>query len=116
MVHADFRQFFNRSAEWASVIFLALFESDKPERCRREKGKIFLRSKTPPVEKTPQYLVNTTRMTRDIQTHPDRYAGRLLQPDNTDDTDLGLKCFHRVLPQLIDEEDDGAFRFFHKSF
>ena len=52
-----------------------------------------------------QYLVNTTKMAGDIRAHPDRYAGRLLQPESEDESGLVLKCFRRVLPQFIEEED-----------
>ena len=52
-----------------------------------------------------QYLVNTTKMAKDIQTHPNRYAGRLLQPASEEDAGVVLKCFRRVLPQMLQEDD-----------
>jgi len=52
-----------------------------------------------------QYLINTTRMTRDIQAHPPRYAERLLQPTGEEDLSVVLKCLRRVLPQLMQEGD-----------
>ena len=50
-----------------------------------------------------QYLVNTQKMARDVAGHLRAYLERLLRPRSTGDTTALLKCFRRVVPNLVEQ-------------
>jgi hypothetical protein len=61
-----------------------------------------------PVE--AQYLVNTRNMTVDIMANFNKYRDALLKVRSTDDALVYLKCFRRILPMMIDENNWEAVR------
>lgn len=50
-----------------------------------------------------QYLVNTQKMARDVAGHLKSYLERLLRPQSSGDAATILKCFRRVIPNLLEE-------------
>lgn len=52
-----------------------------------------------------KYLVNTQKMARDVAGHLNAYLGRLLRPQSSGDAAVILKCFRRIIPNLMEEED-----------
>jgi hypothetical protein len=50
-----------------------------------------------------QYLVNTQKMARDVASHLRAYLERLLRPRSPGDTTALLKCFRRVIPNLVEQ-------------
>jgi hypothetical protein len=52
-----------------------------------------------------QYLVNTQKMTRDVAGHLKFYLERLLRPQSSGDAVTILKCFRRIIPNLLEEGD-----------
>jgi HEAT repeat protein/Tfp pilus assembly protein PilZ len=50
-----------------------------------------------------QYLVNTQKMARDVTSHLLAYLERLLKPRSPGDTAALLKCFRRVVPNLVEQ-------------
>jgi hypothetical protein len=52
-----------------------------------------------------QYLVNTEKMTKDVQTHIRSYVNRILNLNSTDDAAVMVKLMRRILPALIEKAD-----------
>ena len=52
-----------------------------------------------------QYLVNTMKMTQDVQDHTARYAYRITHAADTENAAILLKCFRRIMPVLIEQDD-----------
>ena len=52
-----------------------------------------------------QYLVNTIKMARDVQTHIPAYVYRILHAETTDDALVLLKLCRRVMPSLFENTD-----------
>ena len=52
-----------------------------------------------------QYLVNTEKMTKDVQTHIRGYVNRILNLSSKDDAAVMMKLMRRILPALIDKAD-----------
>ena len=50
-----------------------------------------------------QYLVNTQKMARDVAGHLRAYLERLLRPRTPGDATATLKCFRRVIPNLVEQ-------------
>jgi hypothetical protein len=61
-----------------------------------------------PVE--AQYLVNTRKMASDITANFDRYRDALLKVPSADDAIVYMKCFRRIVPIIIDENNWEAVR------
>jgi len=52
-----------------------------------------------------QYLVNTDKMAKDIQTHIHSYVNRILNITTSDDAAIIVKLMRRILPALIEKPD-----------
>jgi len=52
-----------------------------------------------------QYLVNTDKMAKDVHKNVRSYIGRILTAKTPDDATVLLKCFRRVVPVLIEQND-----------
>jgi hypothetical protein len=52
-----------------------------------------------------QYLVNTIKMTRDVQAHVPAYVYRILHAETTDDAVVLLKFCRRILPTVFENND-----------
>jgi hypothetical protein len=52
-----------------------------------------------------QYLVNTEKMVRDVQSHIRSYVNRILNLQTADDAAVMVKLMRRILPALIDKAD-----------
>ena len=55
-----------------------------------------------------QYLVNTMKMVRDIQSRTSVYIGWVFKRLNPDDAVVMLKCFRRVIAIVVEDSDAGA--------
>ena len=52
-----------------------------------------------------QYLVNTIKITKDVQAHLASYVYRILNADSTENAAVLIKCFRRIMPALLENED-----------
>ncbi len=52
-----------------------------------------------------QYLVNTEKMAKDVQTHIRSYVNRILNVKAPDDASVMVKLMRRILPALIEKAD-----------
>jgi HEAT repeat protein len=52
-----------------------------------------------------QYLVNTDKMAKDVQTHIRSYVNRILNITTSDDAAIMVKLMRRILPALIENSD-----------
>jgi hypothetical protein len=52
-----------------------------------------------------QYLVNTEKMAKDVQTHIRSYVNRILNMSTPDDAAVMVKLMRRILPALIEKAD-----------
>jgi HEAT repeat protein len=52
-----------------------------------------------------QYLVNTDKMAKDVQTHIHSYVNRILNITTSDEADIIVKLMRRILPTLIEKSD-----------
>ncbi len=52
-----------------------------------------------------QYLVNTMKISNDVQAHFSSYVFRILNVDSNENAIVLLKCFHRIMPVLIEQGD-----------
>jgi len=52
-----------------------------------------------------QYLVNTMKITKDVQAHLASYVSRILKTDTTEDAKVLIKCFRRIMPEFIESEE-----------
>ena len=52
-----------------------------------------------------QYLVNTDKMAKDVQTHIHSYVTRILNITTSDDAAIIVKLMRRILPALIEKAD-----------
>jgi HEAT repeat protein len=52
-----------------------------------------------------QYLVNTTKMVKDVQAHTQSYVYRLVNVSTAESAAILLKCFRRIVPVLIEQDD-----------
>jgi len=52
-----------------------------------------------------QYLVNTDKMAKDVQTHIHSYVNRILNITTSDDAAIIVKLMRRILPALIEKSD-----------
>jgi len=52
-----------------------------------------------------QYLVNTEKMAKDVQTHIHSYVNRILNITTSEDAAIMVKLMRRILPALIEKSD-----------
>ena len=52
-----------------------------------------------------QYLVNTMKMVRDVQARTQVYVGWVFERRTPDDATVLLKCFRRIMPVLLENQD-----------
>lgn len=63
-----------------------------------------------------QYLVNTEKMAKDVQTHIRSYVNRILNLNSTDDAAVMVKLMRRILPALIEKADWQTTLYLTKAF
>jgi HEAT repeat protein len=52
-----------------------------------------------------QYLVNTVKIAKDVQAHFSSYVYRIMNIDSVENATVLLKCFRRIMPAYVEQED-----------